>query len=94
MPFVIFIIFNYIQVSFSNCYHYDMWHYLMNFNCKHYLVLIWYHIKYLISNIINYDNNKYLIVNGIMIKVIKPFFAQNLIFANEYLGNYLLENEK
>lgn len=41
-----------------------------------------------------YDNNRYLIVNGIMIKIIKLFFAQNLIFANEYLGNYLLENEK
>lgn len=30
-----------------------------------------------------YNNNRYLIVNGIMIKIIKLFFAQNLIFANE-----------
>lgn len=50
--------------------------------CKHYLVTLLFNFLQILlraKTTVIYDN-RYLIVSGTMIKVIKPFFAQNLIF--------------
>lgn len=49
--------------------------------CKHYLVTLLFNFLQILlraKTTVIYDN-RYLIVSGTMIKVIKPFFVQNLI---------------